>query len=115
MIGGNADMGALDRSKTRALLASVCNGDSLPAMMSSGGWALLMGGPSDGIVPVTSQFNGGDHPPSVDGPIAGVIHSTATKALGFEGEGECESPMVNAHVLFLLSEFADGSAFVRLP
>lgn len=54
--------------------------------MTSAAWPNIMGGPSDSMVPVTSQLNGGV------GPIVlAIAHSGGMERLGFYGPYELQT------------------------
>jgi len=91
-------------------LRALCSDDPLAQGLTASQWPAVMGGPSDAIVPVSSENN-------ESSPFSQVtsIHSAGTEDLGFKGPGALQSVTGNPkNAIDLLNTWIASSAFVGL-
>jgi len=91
-------------------LRALCSKDPLAQGLTASKWPTVMGGPSDAIVPVSSENN-------ESAPYSQVtsIHSAGTEDLGFKGPGALQSVTGNPqNAINLLNTWIANSVFVGL-
>lgn len=91
-------------------LRALCKDDPLAQGLTVAGWPVVMGGPSDAIVPVSSEDN-------ESSPYSRVtsIHSAGTEYLGFKGPGALQYAAGNPqNAIALLNTWITSAAFVGL-
>ncbi len=127
MIAGSASAAnliGLDTSSRPMMLRALCSNDiatfdSLPESMTSANWPQVMGGESDGIVPLTSEFNGASTAPGGAAAVPGIVHSKGALELGLIGPIELDLggsiSGVGDQLFKLLNAPVAGDMFRMLP
>ena len=81
--------------------------DPLAVNLTSTGWPTILGGSSDAVVPLTSEFNGASATsPGME--IKGIVHSAGMEVLDFGGPAEVDYSAVAAQIIVLLNEMVSG-------
>lgn len=87
MLSFTASLAGAGTGWTGSALRGGCGSSPLATALTPAGWLALMEGPSDAIVPVSSQS--GATGPSIQ--LQGMVHSPGTEALGFSGPSEVDA------------------------
>lgn len=122
MIGASmsqTQLGAVDASSHADFIRKSCGSsvanDPLAVNLTSAGWPTIVGGESDAIVPLNSQFAGNIGHAAF--PPGSEVHSPGTEGLGFAGPSELDDiTVIGPEVLQLLNTPVDNqTVFVSLP
>lgn len=86
-----------------------CPSSPLAQNLTAAGWPIVFGAnnPSDGVVPLTSQLNGG----TTGSTVTSVIHTAGLEGLDFLGPSELDSGAMAVDAVDLLNEAKSGSDF----
>lgn len=98
------------------ITSSICPKDPLAIKLTSAGWPMVLGGPSDALVPITSELNNAAAT-SPGMQIPGVIHSRSLSKLNFNPPAELDMQrlsMVPDQVVNLLNEVLTGPDYQPL-
>lgn len=89
-------------------------GDPLAQNLTATSWPTVLGGPSDSVVPYTSELNN-TALTSAGMSVNGVIHSLGMEQLSFVGPAELDTASgIATQVIVLLNEFLTGVDYHRL-
>ncbi len=95
MIGGvasTAQIAAAGSTIAARILRTACFSNPLAQYLNSTNWLAFMGGPSDAIVRVQSEFDGDDSYSNAANTFQGVVHGSGAEGLGFSPPSVLDYP-----------------------